>query len=373
MGLRETLNRMLGPARAGLLALRPAIPVPAWGNEVPRHEGMPVVRLAGSARARGERLGRLVGPQIEFLLRTYLQPFVGHGPARISFERVAGRLAEAMRPEEHAELEGVAAGAGVSLETMRLGTAFLDAHKVALCSTVVVPDRRTGRPLFGRNLDFVSFGVADRLGLVLVHEPEAGIPFVSVGWPGLLGVLSGLNREGLAIALNLVYGEEDADEGVPLTLALQRVLTEATTLEEADRRIRETPFASCNNVTVCDAGGRAAVYEVGPGRLDRRDLAADPLLATNHLASCRVLPDGTPMSVSSHGRYRLLRGMRGSIRRRASLGEVRRALRRVAVPWINLQSMIFDPARRELWLSMGRVPAARGTFVRFPASSLWRS
>jgi hypothetical protein len=41
------------------------------------------------------------------------------------------------------------------------------------------------------------------------------------------------------------------------------------------------------------------------------------------------------------------------------------------MPRLTLQSMVFDPGAAEIHLSMGRVPAARGTFVRLDRKALW--
>ncbi len=356
-------TRFLGPARPRtLLGSRPPAP-PPFPDEVPRVEGIPLIRLSGTPRERGERHGRLLGAQVRALVRHYLDRFIG--PARARFLEISGRLLASLTDEERDEIEGLAHGlAELRPEDARLAATFLDAHKTVYCSNVVATHHRTGRPLFGRNLDFPSYGIAHRLGAVFVHEASDEIPHATVGWPGLLGALSGMNREGLTLALNLVYGESDASDGVPATFALRRVLARAPDLPAAEDLLRRTRFASTNNVTVCDARGRAGVFEVGPGGTTVRT-ADGPVWATNHFASCRTRPTLSPLSLSSHVRFRKLASRRRVLEERATGTEVIRALRLAAMPMITLQSMVFEPADRTFRLATGRVPAARGRFVRF--------
>jgi hypothetical protein len=157
---------------------------------------------------------------------------------------------------------------------------------------------------------------------------------------------------------------------VPAPLALQRALRTAGDVDAAIEVLSGLRFASTNNLTLVDARGRAAVLEVGPGRFHRRDLDG-VLLATNHFASCRAWPRPTPVSLSSHLRYVVLRRFRATLARRPDRPTVLRALRRVAVPGITLQSFLFHPAEAEMELGMGSVPAARGRFVRFDRRTLW--
>ena len=53
---------------------------------------------------------------------------------------------------------------------------------------------------FARNLDFPSYGVADNASVVLVYHPTDRFGFVTIGWPGMIGALSGMNEHGLTLA-----------------------------------------------------------------------------------------------------------------------------------------------------------------------------
>jgi hypothetical protein len=371
--MSRSRGAFLGPVRPGLhLPKSPGAP-PPWGTRVERIEGIPVVRLRGTPREQGLAHGAALAPQVRHLIGSYLASVVGSGDGRTPLVRLAERLAEGLLDDETAEIEGLASalGGGVSREDLIVGNTFLDIHRVALCSTIVTRDPRSGRPLFGRNLDFPSFGVAHRLSVVFVHEPSDGAPYVTVGWPGLLGALSGMNRAGVAVAVNLVYGASAADTGVPLTFALRRVLARAGDLADAEEILANVRFASSNNLTVCDVAGRGAACEVGPERFVKRPFGNEPLLTTNHFVTRGMRPTLSPIALSSYYRYACLRLGRGDLGERPGLESMKRALRRVALPLINLQGMIFEPAAGRVHVSMGRVPAARGRFACLGGAALW--
>ena len=57
---------------------------------------------------------------------------------------------------------------------------------------------RDGHTLLGRAFDFEAGDEFDRDKAVFFVRENGAIPFASVAWPGLVGVLSGMNAEGVA-------------------------------------------------------------------------------------------------------------------------------------------------------------------------------
>lgn len=83
------------------------------------------------------------------------------------------------------------------------------------CSNLACgPDRtHTGGPLMARNFDFFPLGYLHEYGLVTVYRStRPGVkPFAAVGFPGSVGVFSGMNAAGLAIATHEVFSRPAAD------------------------------------------------------------------------------------------------------------------------------------------------------------------
>ena len=119
----------------------------------------------------------------------------------------------------------------------------------------------TKGPLFGRNLDFPTLGLSDKYSLVTVYRPQRKHAFVSVGFPGLFGCLSGMNDAGLALAVHEVFLSRDGatifnPKGVPYTFCFRRILEECATVEEAEKLLRATPRTTILNLALCDPNKR---------------------------------------------------------------------------------------------------------------------
>ena len=59
-----------------------------------------------------------------------------------------------------------------------------------------------GHTILARNFDFEAGSVFDDGKVVFLVRQEGKIPFASVAWPGLIGVLSGMNAKGLSVVVH---------------------------------------------------------------------------------------------------------------------------------------------------------------------------
>ena len=87
--------------------------------------------------------------------------------------------------------------------------------------------------IVGRNFDF---WVGDEFAsnrLLTFYRPERRYGFVSVGWPGMVGVLSGMNERGLTITLHAAKGELPLQSATPVSVLAREILQYASSVEEA--------------------------------------------------------------------------------------------------------------------------------------------
>jgi len=122
-----------------------------------------------------------------------------------------------------------------------------------------------GSPLLARAFDFDVDDVFDRLKAVFLVSEDGKIPFASVAWPGLVGVVSGMNREGLAVVVHGARAGPTRTKGEIVVQELRRLLSEATTTEEAVALLRRTDPLVSHIVVLSDAAGHAMVVERVPG------------------------------------------------------------------------------------------------------------
>src|SRR5262249_46282849 len=152
-----------------------------------------------------------------------------------------------------------------------VGNTMFDLIKYFGCSALLVDTEHsiTGGPLFGRNLDYPSLGYAHEYSLVTVCRPAgAKHAFASIGFPGLIGCLSGMNDPGLSVAVlevgQLKLGHKRFDlSGTPYALCYRRLLEECSTIAEARDLLEQMKRVSFTNLVVADPHG-IAVFEVTP-------------------------------------------------------------------------------------------------------------
>ncbi len=329
----------------------------------------PIVTLAGDAEAIGAEHGRQFGEPIRTLHDKYFGQYFRNDVQRMLALGAASAFESLMLPAHRDEVRALARESKVEPRQMMLAQCFLDLSAMTACSTVTLPGSASpdGVARFGRNLDFPSFDVADKSTVLLAYRPEGRHAFVSVGWPGLIGVLSGMNEHGLCVANMEVSRSMRLPDAMPYTLLYRTVLERCRTTEEAIALLEKTPRQSANNLMVMDAAGDRAVVEITPQRVRVRRGGADrALFSTNHQRGER--DDDT---AGRCDRYDCMRAAAAEHFGRVDRARLVSMLKEASPGDFTLQSMIFEPADRVLYLSAGEDAAAK-TFHRLDLKPLFR-
>jgi predicted choloylglycine hydrolase len=261
------------------------------------------------------------------------------------------------------EVEAIVKAAGVDRDPVIAGNTFFDLKKILACSAVMVEKDRssTGGPLLARNLDYPSLGYIHQYSLITVYRPKGKHAFAGVGFPGLVGCLSGINDAGLSLGVLEVFdiksGEEQFDAGgVPYGLCLRRVLEEATTIAEAKKVLEGIRRTTTINVAIADRSG-VGVLEVSPKKVLLREPEKGTLTCTNHFCSPAFKP-GHPLNVdNTYERFEKLEEVRAWTEK-ATPESLRKQLHEVRLGTFTLQTMVFEPATLKLHLSIGKTPAS---------------
>jgi hypothetical protein len=127
--------------------------------------------------------------------------------------------------------------------------------------SVSAQDSSTGGPLLARVFDFEVDEIFDADKAVFFVQEEGKIPFASIAWPGLVGVVTGMNVEGLALVVHGARAGPVANQGTPVLHAMRRVLSEAKTTQEAIELLASQPPLVSHLVILQDQAGHAVVLE----------------------------------------------------------------------------------------------------------------
>jgi len=392
----------LGLLAAGLLLLAPR----AHAAHVEYHDGLPVVYLSGTPREIGRQHGELLRHEVRESVRQLLGYFYGY--VKIPGVRVwlvnwwldqAWRQAQPYVPADYLEeLQGLSETSGVPLKDLYRLHAIPD--RTYSCSNFAAwgDATRDGRLIHMRNLDWNIGAGIQRHAVIFVVRPEGKRPFVSVGWAGLIAVLTGINDAQLSVGQ---IGAETTDvtfAGEPMAFIIRRILEEAGTVDEAAALVQQARRTVGINYLVADAKARRAiavetthryakVFEANdpaeqtvsyarpvPDAVFRADTAIDPAIRERQIASGGQpqTPGLEPPSGSAYekrylGQAEGIKSHYGQLTPEAAID-----IARAVAPSSNVQSVIF--AWPEMWVAnaRGAIPAAQTPYHRFNVEELLR-
>jgi hypothetical protein len=153
-------------------------------------------------------------------------------------------------------------------------------------------------------------------------EPDDGIPFISLSWASMAGVVSGMNRAGVSVTINGAPSSLPGEIATPVAMVARDVLQKAHNLTEALEIIRRAKvFVSTLWLVGSRADGKLVVVEKTPDVMQVREPEGDTIVCANHFQTSglkdaernKVYIDEAT-SVSRFTRMtELLQGARGTI------------------------------------------------------------
>ena len=333
---------------------------------------VPLLRLSGTPREMGFQHGAALKPQIRFLYHEYYEAMIKRVVGEADLRKWA-KETEPFIPEAYREeMRGLAEGCGLTYEEILVVNTMVDRFQTVMCSTVVASGDATkdGEVYFGRNLDFPGRNVLQKMTVVIVWSPEGGTPLAAVTWPGMLGVLSGMNAEGVAGATMLIHKGRARRPGLPYLLMYRQALSAARAKDDVYASISKAKRTTSNNFMVVDATGASEVIEYDPEVIVRRPAAHGCVCSTNFFASDDLREQCMPVGKD---RYESLAEFLERDHGKIDLDGVKNALADVATPfYLNVQAMVFLPARQEIHLSEGgQLPAAKQPYVHLTREMLF--
>ncbi len=281
--------------------------------------GVWILELHGSPGERGQAAGELVGEQIRWALPRYLRDTL---------------LLVNLAPE---------AWAGLACS----------------CLAATTTKSATGSPLLARNLDWYGGDVLRELGLLTVVKGDEN-DFVALSYPGLVGVVTGMNQHFLSAANLVVLGQKATPAaGVPVTFALRRLLETQSTLEGSVSYLHSIQRTVPQNYAIADRT-TAVVLETWRQRFRRRD-PKDGFIAVGNLFD-------EDKRTHPQGRYPKM--MKVGEKPSVGVAELKAALVEVAMGDMNVHSAIFDPGAGVIHGSSLSRPAAKGPYWEVDVGAL---
>lgn len=324
------------------------------------------MKLSGSARERGLAQGEAFRAPIRELLELSKSMFLSGvklEDAEFWLDRMRGYTRE-HEPGLVEEMDGVAAGAGISAEDAFLLNAVSAVSALGpQCTNVALPGSSDG-PLLAKTSDI---GDDYRYYMLQETETEDGERFIGIGWVGSVWLEVGLNARGLAVGQSSgpIAPKQDGF-GLPTLIFPRPLLEQCGDVTEALRYLDGRRMAGKGlSMMLLDSAGGCAVAEKS-GKFQRvREVSGPALYCTNHfvgegMAEFADIQVGG-IRANSLARYAYLSDWTASQADRAGIAELQQLLRSHEAPICQHghaelsthYAYVIAPAKREFMVTDG--------------------
>ncbi|MDH5036514.1 C45 family autoproteolytic acyltransferase/hydolase [Chryseobacterium cucumeris] len=271
-----------------------------------------------------------------------------------------------------------------------IGHAMQDLAMVG-CTSLAVWNENTedGDLLIGRNFDFYVGDDFSRNKLVEFVQPDEGIPYMSVSWPGMIGVVSGMNKEGITVTINAGKSKIPLTAKTPISLVTREILQYAKNIEEAIAIAKKRKVFVSESILVGSAADKnAVIIEVSPKNFGVYNVQNTSIvLCTNHFQSEAYKDDKRNQKhiEESHSEYRyerlqelLQKEKKITPEKMASILRNKSGLKDESIGYGNEKALnqllahhavIFSPQKKLVWVSSN--PYQLGEFVCYDLNKIF--
>jgi len=299
------------PADVSVLKLKPELREgktwlgKSWTGEL---EGLRVVYLKGSPLEMGYADGVLMQDRMHTLEREFLEMIQGWVPRHWVMELLKNyviyrnrHLSEFVPADYRLEIYGTTLGCSdLHPEEGSFYNRLLNYHAAHDVSYMLIDNpfvaragctafgawgnaTTNGHLITGRNFDWEAAEVFSRDRVVEMCEPDGGIPFISLSWAGMAGVVSGMNRAGISVTVNGAPSNLPREIGTPVAMVAREILQHAHNLDESLNILRGAKvFVSTIWLVGGRADGKFVVVEKTPDATNVREPAGSTIVCPNH-------------------------------------------------------------------------------------------
>jgi len=284
---------------------------------VSKREGLTIVRLKGTPFDMGYASGKLLQDQMKTLEDEFLVMIHGYVPQEWKIKLLKSyvmfrnrRLSDYVSLEDRQQIHGIVLGCkDPHPEQGDYYNRMLNYHAAHDISYMMIDNpliskagctafgawggaTENGHLITGRNFDWEAAEVFSRDRVVIMSEPDGGIPFISLSWASMAGVVSGMNRAGISVTINGAPSSLPGETATPVAMVARDVLEKSHNLNEALNIISNTRvFVSTLWLVGSKADGKFVVVEKTPEATNIREPEGDSIVSANHFQTEKLKDD----------------------------------------------------------------------------------
>ena len=248
---------------------------------------------------------------------------------------------------------------------------------------------KNGNIIHARNFDFYFGDDFAKEKVLLMIQPDSGYAFVSYSWPGMMGVVSGMNEKGLAITINASMSSPPTSAKLPISLLVRETLQFSKNLTEAKNYINSKEVFVSESIMISSANdNKTIIIEKTP---KKTDIFKDNnlIICSNHFQSSVFVNDAINIknikNTDSQHRYNrvnelinktsildiktsinILRDQKGLNNKEIGFGNSHAINQLLAH-----HGILFEPNKKNIWISTP--PYQLGDFICYNLDSIFSS
>ena len=273
-----------------------------------------------------------------------------------------------------------------------IGHAFQDLALVGCSSFASWGDNtEDGNLLIARNFDFyVGDDFAEEKVISFIH-PENGYKFMTVSWAGMIGVMSGMNDQGLTVTINAGKSSIPYLAKTPISLVAREIVQYASNIEEAIRIAKQKEVFVSESIMVGSVSdNKAVLIEISPEKFDVFAMEnSSQLICSNHFQGEVYKNDKKNLKhiEESHSKYRydrmqelLNESNKLNPKKAVSILRNRQGLNNIEIGYGNEKALnqllahhgiVFQPQKKMVWVSSN--PYQLGAFTAYQLDSVFKN
>lgn len=272
-----------------------------------------------------------------------------------------------------------------------IGHAFQDLALVGCSSFAAWGDKtEDGQLLIGRNFDFYAGDDFAKNKIIAFVNPTEGYKFMSVTWAGMIGVVSGMNEQGITVTINAGKSEIPLVAKTPISILTREILQYASTIEEAITIAKKRQVFVSESILVGSAKDKKAItIEVSPTKFGVYEVDNNnQLICTNHFQSSAYADDKNNLKhiAESHSQYRYERmeallndTQKLTVQNVVAILRNKEGLENKSIGYGNEKALnqllahhgiVFKPETLQVWVSSN--PYQLGEFVAYDLNSVFK-
>ena len=265
-----------------------------------------------------------------------------------------------------------------------IGHALQDLALVG-CSSFAVWGENTedGNLLIARNFDFYAGDEFAQEKMISFINPDTGYKFMAVSWAGMIGVMSGMNDQGLTVTINAGKSDIPLVARTPISLVTREILQYASNIDEAIAIAKKKEVFVSESILIGSAkDNKAILIEMSPDDFGVYNAQNTPkLICANHFQSDTYLTDKNNLEhiLESHSKYRydrmdelLTEAEKVTPQKAVAILRNKEGLNNELIGYGNEKALnqllahhgiVFQPSKLRVWVSSN--PYQLGEFVAF--------